>query len=86
MRLSLLQRYILRECYQRKQLRIDRKSFAAFYSKKDSPQSVQDSVTRSLERLIDHGLIIGHGRRTPHKWFIEEVRLTPAGRRAPPGS
>jgi hypothetical protein len=81
MRLSPLQRFILRECYQRPKLRIARNTFASFYTKKDSPQSIQDSVTNSLERLIDKGLMIGHGRRTPHKWFIEEVRLTATGRR-----
>lgn len=81
MRLSPLQRYILRESYQRKQLRIDRKLFTAFYNTTKPPQSVQDSLTRSLERLIDKGLMIGFGRRTPRKWFVEEVRLTPTGRK-----
>ena len=81
MRLSPLQRYILRESYQRRHLRIARKSFGDFYTKHTPPQSVQDSVTKSLERLIDKGLMIGFGRRTPEKWFIEEVRLTVSGRR-----
>ena len=41
-----------------------------------------ETITKSLERLIDKGLMIGYGRRTPEKWFIDEVQLTPAGRRA----
>ncbi len=41
----------------------------------------QDAVTKSLERLIDKGLLIGYGRRTPKKWFIDEVILTPKGRK-----
>lgn len=45
------------------------------------PHSVAASVTSSLERLIDRGLMIGFGRRTPQKWFIERVKLTPVGRR-----
>ena len=82
MRLSALQRYILRECYQSPKGRISRQIFTKFYTKHEPPQSVTDSITQSLERLINNGLMIGYGRRTPDKWFIEEVRLTPAGRRA----
>ncbi len=36
-------------------------------------------ITKSIERLIDREVLVGYGRRTPHKWFIEEVRLTPKG-------
>ena len=81
MRLSPLQKHILRECYGRRQARIARKTFTAFYTKHAPPQSVQDSITKSLERLIDKGLMIGFGRRTTEKWFIEEVKLTANGRR-----
>lgn len=45
-------------------------------------KEAMDSLTRSLERLIDHELMTGYGVRTPHKWYIKEVRLTPLGRKA----
>ncbi len=81
MRLSALQRSILRECYQSKQPHISRQPFAKFYPPKTPPTKIVNSVTALLERLIDKGLMIGFGRRTPEKWFIEQVRLTPLGRR-----
>jgi len=40
-----------------------------------------NSLTKSLESLIDRSLLVGYGQRTPRKWFIQEVRLTPLGRR-----
>lgn len=36
-------------------------------------------ILRSLERLIDKELLIGFGKRTSHKWFITEVKLTAKG-------
>lgn len=79
MRLSALQRYILRECYQSPKSRVERRPFARFYSRRTAVST--DNITVSLERLIERGLMIGFGRRTPAKWFIEEVKLTPLGRR-----
>ena len=38
-------------------------------------------VTKSLERLIDKGFLIGYGVRTPKKWFIKEIKLTAIGRK-----
>jgi len=29
--------------------------------------------------LIDRELLIGYGKRTPHKWFVTHVRLTRLG-------
>ncbi len=81
MRLSLFSRHILNVCYLAKG-RVGRKPFAAFYEGKDArPKDVVDTVTRTLERLIDKGLLTGLGVRTPKKWYIKEVRLTPAGRK-----
>lgn len=80
MRLSALQRFILRECYLSPRSRISRQPFSRFYAKREGRATI-DSITVSLERLIDRGLMIGFGRRTPAKWFIEEVKLTPLGRR-----
>ncbi|MEK7537503.1 MAG: hypothetical protein AAB619_00830 [Patescibacteria group bacterium] len=81
MRLSALQRSILRECYQYPKRRVPRQPFIAFYKKTAAGAKVIDNITVSLERLIDRGFLIGFGRRTPCKWFIEEVKLTPLGRR-----
>ncbi len=79
MRLSALQRFILRECYGRARAHIPRSVFQSFY-RRSATKETTDSLTRSLERLIDKGLLIGYGRRTPKKWFIQEVQLTPLGR------
>lgn len=38
-------------------------------------------ITRSLESLIDKELMTGFGVRTPHKWFIKEIRLTSKGKK-----
>ena len=38
-------------------------------------------ITRSLESLIDKELMVGYGMRTPHKWFIKEIRLTTKGKK-----
>jgi hypothetical protein len=40
-----------------------------------------NTITKSIERLIDRELVIGYGVRTPHKWYIHEVKLTAKGRR-----
>lgn len=81
MRLSLLSRYMLNVCYQAKG-KVGRKPFHAFYEGKEArPKDVVDTVTKTLERLIDKGLLTGLGVRTPKKWYIKEVRLTPLGRR-----
>lgn len=83
MRLSALQKFILTECYSRKG-RIKKKVLLAFYDKqkeKPSGKDQGDTVTKSVESLIDKGLMVGYGVRTPKKWYIEEVRLMPKGRK-----
>ncbi|MFC1662746.1 hypothetical protein ACFL04_01095 [Patescibacteria group bacterium] len=83
MRLSKLQRYILLQSYRRPIKQILRLEFQDFYTdQKQKPKSKdqQNIVTRSIERLIDHELAVGYGRRTPHKWYIESVRLTTKGK------
>lgn len=81
MRLSALQRYILIESFGARG-RVGRRVFCKFYEgKSKKPKDAVDSITKTLERLIDKGLIIGYGVRTPKKWYIKEARLTPAGRK-----
>ncbi len=84
MRLSALQKFILLTTASTRG-RTDRAVFLKFYSRhKQSslPQEQQGIITRSLERLISRGYLVGFGRRTPEKWFITKVRLTAHGRRA----
>lgn len=83
MRLSSLQKYILKECYNEGG-RKKRDTLTAFYvQEKDSPKPHEQVkiVTQSIERLIEKGLMVGYGMRTPEKWFIREIKLTPFGRR-----
>lgn len=81
MHLSSLQQHILVSCFLEGG-KVERSVFHQFYSKqtKKSAEKYQEGIiTKSLERLIDKELMIGYGRRTPHKWFITHVRLTKLG-------
>lgn len=87
MRLSDLQRYILLEAYQSNS-EIGKARIGQFYSRRQAapkPKDLVTIITRSVERLIERDLAVGFGKRTKEKWFIERVRLTPAGRRAARG-
>jgi len=88
MYLSLLQKYILKAGYESRAKRFPRDTFVEFYQKGNplrlpliKGETIVNTVTRSIERLIDKGLMVGYGIRTPRKWFIKEVRLTTKGRR-----
>jgi hypothetical protein len=82
MRLSPLQKHILRACFITPPRAVSRGGFAKFYDKqKTRPKDVVDIITRSLESLIDKGFMVGYGVRTPQKWYIKEVKLMPAGRK-----
>ena len=83
MRLSSLQKFILKKCYQSKNSRIDRNRFLEFY-KGDSKAKKElhaKIITGSLESLIDKDLMTGFGSRTSHKWFIRQVSLTAKGKK-----
>ncbi len=83
MKLSSLQKYIVLQCYE-KGGRIDRKIFREFYKtpeQKALPKYQESIITKSLESLIDRELMIGFGKRTPHKWFITHVKLTKKGKK-----
>ncbi|MFA4937149.1 MAG: hypothetical protein WC575_02590 [Patescibacteria group bacterium] len=83
MRLSPLQKYILRTCYSR-QPKVSRKGFTRFYDvqkKRPKKDDIVSIITKSLESLIDKELMVGFGERTTHKWYIKEVKLTAKGRR-----
>ncbi|HAO81800.1 MAG TPA: hypothetical protein DDW92_02550 [Candidatus Veblenbacteria bacterium] len=84
MRLSPLQKFILKACYTSSARVIGRSGFIKFYeTQKQKPKAgdMVNIITKSLESLIDKGLMVGYGIRTPEKWYIKEVRLLPQGRR-----
>lgn len=82
MKLSRLQKYILHSTHGTR-VKYKRIQFFRFYDKQKKPPKKIDQqgiITRSIDRLIAKGLMIGYGRRTPEKWFIDEVKLTSQGR------
>lgn len=84
MRLSPLQKFILKTCYAAATKVVGRQMFIRFYDtqkKKPKNEDIVNIITKSLESLIDRGLMVGYGVRTPEKWYIKEVRLTPVGRK-----
>lgn len=79
MKFSKLQKYILLRSFEQGR-KYDRQILAEFY-KKRMPKNCFKIITRSIERLIDRELLTGFGVRTPHKWFIKEIKLTLKGRK-----
>ncbi len=81
MRLSKLQKYILKKCYNQKDYFLDREILLEFYEKRETPKrNLQVKIiTQSIESLIDKELMVGYGARTPHKWFIKEIKLSDKG-------
>ncbi len=90
MALSNLQKYILLKAYEERG-KFGRDKLLRFYatssyakattgkSKKPKKEDRVNIITKSLERLVDREFLIGYGTRTPHKWFIKEIRLTKKG-------
>ncbi len=84
LRLSSLQRYLLRSCYTAGAKVVSRAGFKRYYEKQKGapkPGDVVNIITKSLESLIDRGMMVGYGVRTQEKWYIKEVKLTPVGRK-----
>ena len=80
MKLSLLQKFILKEGFGTKG-RILRSRFNKFYNGKVTPTILErvKVISKSIDRLIAKGLLAGFGEKTQHKWFIKEVQLTAKG-------
>jgi len=79
--LSSLQQFILLKALERGH-KIERIIFREFYKiSKTKKQYQEEIITKSLMSLIDGELLVGYGRRTPHKWFVTHVRLTKKGMR-----
>jgi len=84
MRLSKLQKYILKECYLNKNKISVKADFYGFYPRKEltkNLKNIQDVVHKSLESLVAKDLAVAHGRKTAQKWFINKVKLTSKGRK-----
>jgi len=61
--------------------RVGDKTTAGKQKKKPKKEDQANIITKSLERLIGKGFLIGYGVRTPKKWFIKKIKLTAAGRK-----
>ncbi|MCX6785738.1 MAG: hypothetical protein NTZ18_02725 [Candidatus Komeilibacteria bacterium] len=84
MKLSTLQKHILRESYGQAG-KILRSRFDKFYSTQKTAPAKDEQIkiiSRSIDRLINKGLLVGYGEKTRYKWFIREIKLTSAGRRS----
>lgn len=83
MRLSSLQKRILLSCLDRAG-KCARALLDQWYQEQRptaTKKNAQNVVTGALENLVDKECMIGEGVRTPHKWYIRSVRLTPVGRK-----
>ncbi|MBT6691456.1 hypothetical protein HOB10_03955 [Candidatus Parcubacteria bacterium] len=84
MKLSSLQKYILKQTLQSNRAKISRVVLEKFYSniKKAPAKKIRANIiTKSIERLIDKGLLVGFGEKTQHKLFIRHIKLTPKGKK-----
>ena len=64
--------------------KIGREKLEVFYLNQKNAPGKQERIkiiTQSLERLINRGLLVGYGIRTPEKWFIKEIKLTAWGQK-----
>lgn len=78
MNFSELQKYILKRTYLGGS-KTPRGFFNSFY--RQAGEIEVKTITKSLERLIAKGLIVGFGHKTAEKWFTEKVALTQRGRK-----
>ena len=82
MRLSALQKYILEQCLLHRYNTIPKKIVEAFYhDTKVKPKNIISDITKSVDRLIMKDLVVGIGKKTSHKWLINQVTLTPQGKK-----
>jgi hypothetical protein len=84
MRLSTLQKYILKQCFWAKDKIVAKSVLPRFYDyqqKKPKANDIINIITKSVERLIKKELIVGFGEKTAQKWFINKVKLTSQGRK-----
>jgi hypothetical protein len=84
MKLSYLQKYILKQTLLSNKNKVPRNIFADFYGHHKNPPSqlMQTKIiTKSIERLIEKGLLIGFGEKTQHKLFLTQIKFTAKGKK-----
>ena len=84
MKLSNLQKFILKQTWFNNKGKTSRGVFIKFYDNQKKPPSDKirvNIITKSIERLIDKGLMVGFGEKTQHKLFIRQVKLTSSGKK-----
>ena len=82
MKLSELQKYILKQAWQSESKTAAKGVLEKFYDfDKRKPKDIISIITKSVDRLIKKDLVAGYGHKTAKKWFISQVRLTTKGRK-----
>ena len=84
MRLSKLQKYILDVCYNKRNSKLEKKELLQFYSSSIRKPKREDQIgiiSKSIERLISKGLLVGYGEITQRKTFINKIKLTSLGKK-----
>ena len=82
MKLSPLQKYILKQCALASNKTISKPVLYRYYSdakKRPKQKDLANDVTKSVDRLIKKELVVGYGWKTAKKWFIERVKLSAEG-------
>ena len=80
MYLSKLQKYIILECYLKSGKIDSLESLTKFY-KTEIPVNAKKIITNSLKKMVKKGIVSILARKTPHKLFIKEVKLTNFGKK-----
>jgi hypothetical protein len=71
MSLSPLQKSILKQCLKQR----GKAAVEVF-------EGSRKIIRKSIDRLIKKELLVGFGEKTPHKLYLNEVKLTSKGRKA----
>lgn len=81
---SQLQKYILLSAFNQKKLLAREQIRGFYYNYKIKPKKKdqEDAITKSIDRLIGRGMIIGLGYKTSRKWYNKSVKLTPLGKKS----
>ncbi len=82
--LSKLQKYVLRQGLESAGYKVSKKKLINFYNQQKAKPKKEDQIniiTKSVDRLINRGLVKGYGLKTVKKWFVWQVILTKNGLR-----
>jgi len=64
---------------------LNRSGIVRFYAdaaKRPKAKDLANIISRSVDRLITKEMLVGYGKKTATKWFVETVKLTARGRGA----